>query len=172
MLLYFAYCDFEETRVKFEKVHSIYQRFLDIEDIDPTLVRKSTEMSPPKSTDIYCPFITFCHYFSNLSEFSESTLLLVTIFSFHKILNFLLLFFELVMWLESFCIIIQSILSHLLAEMRIMSGLTPNLIAIFQVLSFYSWLLKHYSHFIIQCIHDLFPPVHSILYRFYIYHYT
>ncbi|XP_021945266.1 protein suppressor of forked [Folsomia candida] len=38
MLLYFTYADFEETRVKYEKVHTIYQRLLDIEDIDPTLV--------------------------------------------------------------------------------------------------------------------------------------
>lgn len=38
MLLYFAYCDFEETRVKYEKVHSIYQKLLEAEDIDPTLV--------------------------------------------------------------------------------------------------------------------------------------
>ncbi|XP_054289118.1 protein suppressor of forked isoform X2 [Macrosteles quadrilineatus] len=37
MLLYFAYADFEEGRVKYEKVHQIYQRFLEIEDIDPTL---------------------------------------------------------------------------------------------------------------------------------------
>lgn len=42
MLLYFTYADFEETRVKYEKVHTIYQRLLDIEDIDPTLVRKET----------------------------------------------------------------------------------------------------------------------------------
>uniref|UniRef100_A0A1B6J9Z5 Suppressor of forked domain-containing protein n=1 Tax=Homalodisca liturata TaxID=320908 RepID=A0A1B6J9Z5_9HEMI len=37
MLLYFAYADFEEGRVKYEKVHQIYQKFLEIEDIDPTL---------------------------------------------------------------------------------------------------------------------------------------
>ena len=43
MLLFFAYADFEETRVKYEKVHSIYQRILDIEDIDPTLVRNETK---------------------------------------------------------------------------------------------------------------------------------
>lgn len=39
MLLYFAHADFEEGRVKYEKVHQIYQKFLDIPDIDPTLVR-------------------------------------------------------------------------------------------------------------------------------------
>lgn len=38
MLLYFAYADFEEGRLKYEKVHQIYSRFLDITDIDPTLV--------------------------------------------------------------------------------------------------------------------------------------
>ncbi|XP_056664817.1 cleavage stimulation factor subunit 3-like [Monodelphis domestica] len=38
MLLYFAYADYEESRMKYEKVHSIYNRFLVIEDIDPTLV--------------------------------------------------------------------------------------------------------------------------------------
>lgn len=38
MLLYFAYADFEEGRLKYEKVHQIYSRFLDIPDIDPTLV--------------------------------------------------------------------------------------------------------------------------------------
>ncbi|KAJ9595491.1 hypothetical protein L9F63_013313, partial [Diploptera punctata] len=37
MLLYFAYADFEEGRLKYEKVHQIYSRFLDITDIDPTL---------------------------------------------------------------------------------------------------------------------------------------
>ncbi|KAK0086162.1 hypothetical protein PV325_003667 [Microctonus aethiopoides] len=37
MLLYFAHADFEEGRVKYEKVHQIYQKFLDIPDVDPTL---------------------------------------------------------------------------------------------------------------------------------------
>ncbi|XP_058803933.1 protein suppressor of forked [Phymastichus coffea] len=37
MLLYFAHADFEEGRVKYDKVHQIYQKFLDIADIDPTL---------------------------------------------------------------------------------------------------------------------------------------
>ncbi|XP_071875267.1 protein suppressor of forked-like [Bombus fervidus] len=37
MLLYFAHANFEEKRVKYEKVHQIYQKFLDIPDIDPTL---------------------------------------------------------------------------------------------------------------------------------------
>lgn len=38
MLLYFAYADYEEGRLKYEKVHQIYQKYLDIKDIDPTLV--------------------------------------------------------------------------------------------------------------------------------------
>ncbi|KAM4720775.1 cleavage stimulation factor subunit 3 isoform 1-T1 [Rhinophrynus dorsalis] len=38
MLLYFAYADYEESRMKYEKTHSIYNRLLSIEDIDPTLV--------------------------------------------------------------------------------------------------------------------------------------
>lgn len=37
LLLYFAYADFEESRMKFQKVHQIYQKVLDISDIDPTL---------------------------------------------------------------------------------------------------------------------------------------
>ncbi|CAB0031503.1 unnamed protein product [Trichogramma brassicae] len=37
MLLYFAHADFEEGRIKYEKVHQIYQKFLDMPDIDPTL---------------------------------------------------------------------------------------------------------------------------------------
>jgi len=37
MLLYFAYADFEEQNMKFEKVHTIYQKYLDIPDVDPTL---------------------------------------------------------------------------------------------------------------------------------------
>uniref|UniRef100_A0A8C1U4U4 Cleavage stimulation factor subunit 3 n=1 Tax=Cyprinus carpio TaxID=7962 RepID=A0A8C1U4U4_CYPCA len=38
MLLYFSFADYEESRMKHEKVHSIYNRLLAIEDIDPTLV--------------------------------------------------------------------------------------------------------------------------------------
>uniref|UniRef100_A0AAY4E0K6 Cleavage stimulation factor subunit 3 n=1 Tax=Denticeps clupeoides TaxID=299321 RepID=A0AAY4E0K6_9TELE len=38
MLLYFSFADYEESRMKYEKVHSIYNRLLAIEDIDPTLV--------------------------------------------------------------------------------------------------------------------------------------
>uniref|UniRef100_UPI00358F54D8 cleavage stimulation factor subunit 3 isoform X2 n=1 Tax=Myxine glutinosa TaxID=7769 RepID=UPI00358F54D8 len=38
MLLYFAFADYEESRMKYEKVHSIYNRLLAVQDIDPTLV--------------------------------------------------------------------------------------------------------------------------------------
>lgn len=38
MLLYFAYADFEESRLKYEKVHTIYRRCIEIQDIDPTLI--------------------------------------------------------------------------------------------------------------------------------------
>lgn len=37
-LLYFAYADFEEGRMKYDKVHAMYNKFLSIPDIDPTLV--------------------------------------------------------------------------------------------------------------------------------------
>ncbi|GAB6030297.1 Cleavage stimulation factor subunit 3 [Chamberlinius hualienensis] len=37
MLLYFAYADFEEGRMKYDKVHIIYKKFIEIKDIDPTL---------------------------------------------------------------------------------------------------------------------------------------
>lgn len=37
MLLHFAYADFEEGRMKYEKVHQIYNKFIDNLDIDPTL---------------------------------------------------------------------------------------------------------------------------------------
>lgn len=37
MLLYFAYADYEEGRLKYEKVHQIYNKYLEITDVDPTL---------------------------------------------------------------------------------------------------------------------------------------
>jgi cleavage stimulation factor subunit 3 len=37
VLLYFAYADFEESRLKFDKVHTIYKRLLEIQENDPTL---------------------------------------------------------------------------------------------------------------------------------------
>ncbi|XP_037935570.1 protein suppressor of forked [Teleopsis dalmanni] len=36
-LLYFAYADFEEGRMKYDKVHAMYNKLLSITDIDPTL---------------------------------------------------------------------------------------------------------------------------------------
>uniref|UniRef100_A0A182W069 Suppressor of forked domain-containing protein n=1 Tax=Anopheles minimus TaxID=112268 RepID=A0A182W069_9DIPT len=36
-LLYFAYADFEEGRLKYDKVHQMYNKFLGINDIDPSL---------------------------------------------------------------------------------------------------------------------------------------
>lgn len=38
MLLYFAHADFEEGRLKYDKVHQIYNKYIDIPDVDPTLV--------------------------------------------------------------------------------------------------------------------------------------
>lgn len=38
MLLFFAYADYEEERMKYEKVQQIYNRLIDIPDVDPTLV--------------------------------------------------------------------------------------------------------------------------------------
>lgn len=37
-LLYFAYADFEEGRMKYDKVHQMYNKFISVQDIDPTLV--------------------------------------------------------------------------------------------------------------------------------------
>ncbi|GIY24116.1 cleavage stimulation factor subunit 3 [Caerostris extrusa] len=37
MLLHFAYADFEEGRMKYDKVHQIYNKFIENPDIDPTL---------------------------------------------------------------------------------------------------------------------------------------
>ncbi|CAH0394855.1 unnamed protein product [Bemisia tabaci] len=37
MLLHFAYADFEEGRMKYEKVHEIYKTYLELQEIDPTL---------------------------------------------------------------------------------------------------------------------------------------
>ncbi|EDV26461.1 uncharacterized protein TRIADDRAFT_21977, partial [Trichoplax adhaerens] len=38
MLLYFAFADFEESRMQYEKCHSIYNKLLLRDDVDPTLV--------------------------------------------------------------------------------------------------------------------------------------
>lgn len=36
-LLYFAYADYEEGRIKYEKVHHIYNKYLEQAEIDPSL---------------------------------------------------------------------------------------------------------------------------------------
>nr|CAG4649981.1 EOG090X026K [Sida crystallina] len=36
-LLYFAYADYEESRIKYDKVHQIYDKYLEQNDIDPSL---------------------------------------------------------------------------------------------------------------------------------------
>ncbi len=37
-LIHFAHADFEEQHNRSDRVHAIYQKYLDIKDIDPTLV--------------------------------------------------------------------------------------------------------------------------------------
>ena len=37
-LLYFAYADFEESRLHYQEVHKIYLRYIEMDDVDPTLV--------------------------------------------------------------------------------------------------------------------------------------
>jgi hypothetical protein len=60
MLLYFAYADFEEGRLKYEKVHQIYSRYLDMEDVDPTLVSANRCYSVIKLSLLFtCD--THCH---------------------------------------------------------------------------------------------------------------
>lgn len=44
-LLHFAYADFEEGRLKYEKVHQIYNKFISIQDVDPTLVSSSNNFN-------------------------------------------------------------------------------------------------------------------------------
>lgn len=69
MLLYFAYADFEEGRVKYEKVHQIYQKFLEIEDIDPTLVIFNLNKV------IYKVICFLCHLVLLINTFRMSKLL-------------------------------------------------------------------------------------------------
>ncbi|ESO06606.1 hypothetical protein HELRODRAFT_64205, partial [Helobdella robusta] len=38
LLIYFSYADFEESRMKHEKVHSIYKRALELQDVETTLI--------------------------------------------------------------------------------------------------------------------------------------
>jgi cleavage stimulation factor subunit 3 len=51
--LYFAYADFEEGRMKYEKVHQMYNKFLSILEIDPTLVKQNQHQSFARLT-VYC----------------------------------------------------------------------------------------------------------------------
>lgn len=44
-LLYFAYADFEEERRSYDKVKKIYERLLEREHVDPTLVSPSQIVS-------------------------------------------------------------------------------------------------------------------------------
>ncbi len=46
MLLHFAFADFEESHLKYEKVHQIYNDYLDQKQIDPTLVGTAFHSSP------------------------------------------------------------------------------------------------------------------------------
>ena len=41
-VLHFAYADFEEQHSRFDRVHQIYQKYLAIQDVDPTLVRRQS----------------------------------------------------------------------------------------------------------------------------------
>lgn len=54
MLLHFAYADFEESHLKYDKVHQIYNDYLDQKQIDPTLVSISLlrESIPTNSSSI------------------------------------------------------------------------------------------------------------------------
>lgn len=68
-LLYFAYADFEESRLRYPEVHKIYQRYIEMEDIDPTLVSSF-------------PFwINSCFYFFHVIN-------VVLLFTFHPTLRF------------------------------------------------------------------------------------
>jgi len=69
MLLYFAHADFEETRMKYERVHQIYQRILEIEDLDPTLVRKYENSDKYFPRDILSVFLLL----SNISLLSYNS---------------------------------------------------------------------------------------------------
>jgi cleavage stimulation factor subunit 3 len=43
-LLYFAYADFEEQNMKYEKVHTIYQKYLDHQARDWALIDNEKEI--------------------------------------------------------------------------------------------------------------------------------
>ncbi|KAJ8795994.1 hypothetical protein J1605_002756 [Eschrichtius robustus] len=79
MLLYFAYADYEESRMKYEKVHSIYNRLLAIEDIDPTLDKsvafKIFELGLKKYGDIPEYVLAYIDYLSHLNEDNNTRVL-------------------------------------------------------------------------------------------------
>lgn len=58
-LLYFAYADFEEGRMKYDKVHQMYNKFIGIGDIDPTLVCQTLQQTRKKifKKNIFYDFI-------------------------------------------------------------------------------------------------------------------
>ena len=43
MLLHFAQADFEEQQMRMEKAKAIYQKYLEIEEVDPTLVSENSK---------------------------------------------------------------------------------------------------------------------------------
>lgn len=53
-LLYFAYADFEEGRMKYEKVHQMYNKLVAIQDVDPTLVSDKSEFYLISITVCFC----------------------------------------------------------------------------------------------------------------------
>lgn len=55
-LLYFAYADFEESRLRYQEVHKIYQRYIEMEDIDPTLVSSAESFVVEKVWVKLCDF--------------------------------------------------------------------------------------------------------------------
>lgn len=69
-LLYFAYADFEEGRMKYDKVHSMYNKFLSIPDIDPTLVKISSKFQLFQFYFLLSAFLFsgfFCFLFNDIS---------------------------------------------------------------------------------------------------------
>lgn len=61
-LLYFAYADFEEGRMKYDKVHQMYNKFISIPDVDPTLViqTKYFYKNSIKTKTVFHLFIDLC----------------------------------------------------------------------------------------------------------------
>jgi hypothetical protein len=51
-LLYFAYADFEEQNMKYEKVHTIYQKYLDHQARDCALIDKENKTQRRKTKNL------------------------------------------------------------------------------------------------------------------------